>query len=238
MEQIRQILKSIVEDQGEKNLRREPCQAYHRLLDAGAEKPVARLILISWMADAAEKARELDAGALSAYLQQECFLRKRTADRLAAMYQELFPRPEPTDWEEYEKSLQDFCRRTWKFAWTGKGEWEEPDGICKVDCSLAADLTVEDTELVRKVLQSPWKKRSIASGRDCFLFLRRKLTARLEAALREFIQEQEEYPPYLEDYDEEFAEVILAFCAEHGLRSSGFEYEGHTGNIEWSPTWF
>ena len=100
METIAQPLVEIIEEQGIEYLQRKPYEVYCKMISAGADEAYARLVLITLLSGASIKAREMDVDDLSKDIQKECYLRKKMADEISAMYGTLFNAENISTWKK------------------------------------------------------------------------------------------------------------------------------------------
>ena len=115
---------NIIDEQGVEYLQRSPYAVYQKLISEKARSDYARLVLITLLCNASVKAGEMDEAELSKDLQNSCFLRKKAADEIAAMYKSLFSEENISSWKKKEYAgFKEFCECTWEFEWEGSGKW-------------------------------------------------------------------------------------------------------------------
>ena len=153
MDTIRTILANIIDEQGTEYLQKSPYAVYQKLISEKARPEYARLVLITLLCNVSVKAGEMDEAELSKDLQNGCFLRKKAADEIAAMYKSLFSEENVSRWKKKEYSgFKEFCDCTGEFEWEGSGKWSRGGGYYDCWCTVLADVKVADRALAEKVV--------------------------------------------------------------------------------------
>ena len=79
------------------------------------------------------------------------------------------------------------------------------------------------------------KKNPFITSEEILRSIERELIRVLEADLEEYVNADDYYEPWMEDYD--CRKVIEDFCAEKGLELIGYNCEGDTSDWESEGRW-
>lgn len=108
MEEIKQILKELIDQRGVRYLDKNAYEVYTELKSQKIDLSMARIVLIALLAGVSEKAEEMDESGLSKYIQKECCLKKSAADKLAVLFASLFEKKNMEEWAERDEDLEDY----------------------------------------------------------------------------------------------------------------------------------
>lgn len=104
--------------------RRTPYKVYQRLLAAEVNEMWSRLVLITLLAGAPQKAQDLDEECLAKTLANSCRLQKSAAESLAEMYKELYSIANVENWDERkDEGFRALRVHPWKMEWDGESSW-------------------------------------------------------------------------------------------------------------------
>lgn len=212
-------------------MERSPYAVYQKLISAKARPDYARLVLISLLCSASVKAREMDTAELSKDMQNGCFLRKKAADEIAAMYKSLFSEENVSSWKKKEYSgFKEFCDCTWEFEWEGSGKWSRGGGYYDCWCTVTADVQVADRSLAEKVVSKLLKKNPFTDEDTIFEQFQKKMEEALAVDFHDYVTCDDYYPPVMEDYDAEYA--LSECCKELGLKILHVSSSGDMSDFE------
>ena len=231
MDTVITILENIIDEHGTQYLQRNPYAVYQKLISEKARPDYARLVLITLLCNASVKAGEMDEAELSKDLQNGCFLRKKAADEIAAMYKKLFSEENVSSWKKKEYSgFKEFCECTWEFEWEGSGKWSRGGGYHDCWASVLADVKVEDKTLAEKVVSKLLKKNPFTDEDTIFQQFQNKMEEALEEDFHDYVTCDDYYPPVMEDYDAEYA--LSKCCKELGLKIVHVSSSGDMSDFE------
>ena len=231
MDTVITILANIIEEQGTQYLQRSPYAVYQKLISEKARPDYARLVLITLLCNASAKAGEMDAAELSKDLQNGCFLRKKAADEISAMYKHLFSEENVSSWKKKEYSgFKEFCECTWEFEWEGSGKWSRGGGYYDCWGSVTADVKVADRALAEKVVSKLLKKNPFTDEDTIFEQFKKKMEEALAKDFHNYVTCDDYYPPVMEDYDAEY--TLNECCKELGLKIIYVNSSGDMSDFE------
>jgi hypothetical protein len=236
MDTLKDFLKQIIDENGFKYLSSNAFKIYKKLIDSGTtDLRRARILLLTLLAGVYKLAKEknADKDKLSAYIQDELFLRKDIADDFASLYTELFSAENISEWDNKDSAgLKEFCGGEWEFLWEGFAVWYASH--VHVDCSANAKalLKVSDRKLVRERLKKLVKTNPFISAEKIFEEYNDELCELLDGDFKFYVEAEDYYPPVAEDYGENYEDVLEKFCKKHGFEIIDCEFEGDTSNFE------
>ncbi len=222
MEAVRNRLREIIEEEGIEYLENKPNKVYQDLMEKDLDPVCARLVLSALTAQGAKKALELNEESLSHYFGMECGLRKEEADRLAAMFKELFNQ---RGLKRREYGFREFCEASWEFHYSGERLWRRRRGNYECSYVIEAAIQVCDQALAHKAVAGFLKKNPFATSDEICNRFCKKLTAKLNGDLKLFISEESFGPPEMDNYDGEY--VLKVLCERFGLEVLSCDCEGY-----------
>ena len=229
MEDIIKILKEIIDQEGPRYISREPYRVYERLIAKKVEASLARMVLVTILSGAPAKAKKLDKELLSKEIQQDCYMKKNMADKLTEMYKALYDKKNQSAWNKKKLSgFNDFYDRTWQLEWSGRMEWHSGGGYVERTCKVYAEMCVSDSAKLKTFLGPVLKKNPFISSDRIYSEIKKILAGTLESSMAEFVNEDDYYEPYMEDYDCGYA--LEKLCAETGLEVNGYSCDGETSD--------
>ncbi|MBR2528256.1 MAG: hypothetical protein IKE58_07295 [Blautia sp.] len=233
LDKIQKLLKEIIDQNGIDYLQREPYRVYQHLAANGIPVDHARLVLVTLMAEASKNAREMETESLSKDLQKSCFLRKKPADEISAMYKSLFDDGNLSSWKEKENlGFEELCDGTWSFSWEGSGIWSRGGGHYDCDASVTADVKVVDRDLAFNNISSILQKNPFTDADTLFEYFQDQMEGALEADLEEYITCDDYYPPVMEDYHHNAKYALEEVCKELGFTIVHFSCSGDMSDFE------
>lgn len=236
MDRIREILTSTINEEGIDYLQWEPYKMYQRLVANGIDSSYAGLVLITLLAGAVESTQRLDEEELSKFFQKECFLRKKAADQMTAMYKHLFSPDNLISWKNRENTgFEELCESTWEFEWEGSGRWERNGGHYDCSATVTVDVKVKDKDLALKALEKILLKNPFTDSDTLFELLQKKMEAALQEDFEEYIESDDYYPPVMEDYDAEYG--LNKCCQKLGLKITYIGTKGSMSDYEYDDRW-
>lgn len=236
VEDVVEIIKGIIDTEGLKYIEREPYALYERLIAEKVEPSFARMILVTLLSGTSSKAKKLDKELLSKEIQKDCYLKKSMADLLADMYKTLFDKKNLSGWSKKRFSgLKEFCDNTWSFSWADSREWHRNGGYVTCSADVNADYNVVDSEKLKKALGDILKKNPFVTSEVVGKELEKELKKRLEGNLESYVDEDDYYEPWMEDYD--CADVLEKFADDYGLELEWYECSGDTSDWTLEGRW-
>ena len=236
MDEIVEIIKDIIDKEGLKYIGREPYVVYEQLIAEKVDPSLARMILVMLLSGTPTKAKKLDKELLSKEIQKDCYLKKSMADRLADMYKAIFDKKNLSGWSKKRLSgFKAFCDNTWSFSWDDSREWHRNGGYVTCSADVNADYNVGDSEKLKKALGDILKKNPFVTSEVVGKELEKELKKRLEVNLESYVDEDDYYEPWMEDYD--CADVLEKFADDYGLELEWYECSGDTSDWTLEGRW-
>ena len=232
---IAQRLKEMIEENGLDYLKENPFEIYSLLLDEKVASPLSiRMILLTLLAQVHLKAKELaDPKAIARYIQRSCCLNKEMADFLSSIFAEVFSAENQEEWEKKAgMGFDDFCSQEWKFSWNGDSVWRCRGGSMDCSCSATAAIKIVDTQQVGNELKKMLEKNPFTASDESFGYYQSMLCELLDSDFDEYCTAEDYYPPVVEDYAGNFADIVNKFCKEHGMELIASEYNGELSDLE------
>ena len=127
--------------------------------------------------------------------------------------------------------FNDFCDGTWQYEWSGRMEWHSGGGYVECTCKVYAEICVSDSAKLKTVLGPVLKKNPFISSDRIYSEIKKILAGTLESSMSEFVNADDYYEPYMEDYD--CGPALEKLYAETGLEVTGYSCNGETS--EWIP---
>lgn len=229
MDEILNILQRIINQEGPAYLSKNPYDVYDTLIKERTDPREARLILLTLLASISLKAPETDEKNLSAEIQNECFLQNEKADQLAHMYKELFSDQNQQRWKQKTNSgLRQFCSQKWSFEWADQQEWHYGSAYVECSSSVNADFSVKNQEIMKKSIESELKTNPFFAAEAICRLLKDELGDLLHDDMEEYVNSDDYYEPWMEDYDCE--DVLQEFAKKHGLELIDYSCDGDTSD--------
>lgn len=232
---IAKRLKELIEENGLDYLRENPFKIYSLLLTEKVASPLfARMILLTLLTQVHLKAKDFtDPKVLGKYIQKSCCLNKGMADFLASIYAEVFSTENQEEWgKKAGMGFDDFCRQEWTLSWNGDCEWRCRGGSMDCICSATATIKIVDTQQIGNELQKMLEKNPFMASGDIFGYYQSMLCDILDSDFEEYCSSDNYYPPVVEDYGGNFADIVNKFCKKHGMDLIASDYSGNSSDFE------
>lgn len=230
MESAQKVLTGIIDELGPEYLTREPYKVYRKLTAARVPALTARLVLITLAAGAPRKAETMSEVALAASFRKTCALQEGAAAQMAALYKAVFSPDSLARWtEKKDAGFREFCGRSWDFKWAGSSVWRGSrrsgaDDVC--DAEVRATLRVADPDKAYETAAPVLSENPHAAAEAVFAVFREELAETLDVALGDYVDAEEYYEPYMEEFVSQFA----ADEFEESCHTLGLAIESLTGS--------
>ena len=223
------VLKELIEMNGPDYLSEEPYEVYQNLLEEKADPVLSGMILYTLVSGIAEKAESVNRDELSSLIQKKCFLKKKQTDQMADLYSSLFSEENLRQWKAKEGyGLKEFREQPWNFQWDCEKEWHQGDGYVECTCAVTAEFQVEDASVLKERFHKDLQENSFLTAEEIGDHLKTDLSEMLDDDVDEFVNADDYYEPWMEDYD---CEVILSVFAEkYGLKLIDYSCDGDTSD--------
>lgn len=219
MADAEKILSELITTKGPNHLQKAPMSVYKALLEDDVAPKLARILLSALLADAAAKAQALSAQELSTDLQNSCGLQEDAAEEAAQIFSNLFSPASIESRKALEGTgFREFCKTVWKYWWAGDATWRS--GVAHIDCIAEAEasITVEDVKLAQKAAAKLLEMNPFVSADAIRTELGRRLSAKLDSSLEDYVTAEKYYAPYMEDYAGLCESDLRDCCKKFGLR--------------------
>lgn len=236
VEDVVEIIKGIIDKEGLKYIERDPYAVYEKLIAEKVDPSYARIVLVTLLSGTPTKAKKLDKEFLSKEIQKDCYLKKSMADRLAAMYKTIFDRKNLSVWSKKRLSgFKEFCENAWSFNWNGSREWHRNGEYVTCSADVDADYNVINREKMKKALGDVLKKNPFVTSEAIGKELAKELEKRLEGDLESYVDEDDYYEPWMEDYD--CTNILEQFADDYGLELEWYDCSGDTSDWTLEGRW-
>lgn len=231
MEKEIAALKKLIETNGPDYLTREPYEVYQCLLDEKVSRTNAALILFTLVSETAEKAKESEQKELSDYIRKNCCLQKKKADQLAEMYCQLFSRDHLEQWKDKaESGLKEFCEKNWNFQWDCSKEWHQGSGFVECTCEITAEFQTDNPDIMKERFAAKLQENPFLTASEISDDLKSVLSEMLDDDVDEFVNADDYYEPWMEDYD--CQDVLEKFARQYGMKLLDHSCDGDTSDWE------
>lgn len=218
MKEILNMLQAIIAENGLEYPAKEPYLTYQTLLEKGVDAQKARLILLTLAANIPEKAKGMSQEELSKAIQQECYLKRKPSEALAALYLKLYsPAPQPEPDLPCEDHFPAFCEGTWKLDWKGEAIWPGDCYSMKCIAAFTADVIVEDRDLAHKAVAAFLKDNPGATAEAIWGHMHSVIAAKQDEYLHWFATVDTYYKPSMDIYGSNAVMDLWKDLSEMGL---------------------
>lgn len=132
--------------------------------------------------------------------------------------------------EEREAGFREFCAEKRAYSWRGEGIWYSGSVHVEIEGQGSIEWKVSDTELLRAHLAKSLSQNPYISADDIFEIISNELDDVLNTEYKEYIEEDDYYPPVGEDF--EFDYIVNGFCRKCGLEVTSCDFDGSTSGYE------
>lgn len=231
------FLKDYIWKNGFEKLSSNPFSVYEDMVYEGKiSTRTARLILVSLMCGAHEKAREgKSVDVIVEYLQKECSLTRKMARNLAVMLGALFDEANTNEWSDAERrGFGAFCESIWTIEWSGRCDWHAKHNV-SYPCYAKAVLEFEvaDAGLLEKHLEKELKNNPFLTEDDVYMILMQQIKDGLDGDMQDFCDADDYYEPYFEEFVGEGTYESEKKWKSWGLDIVSFEGNGEVDFEPW-----
>ncbi len=228
-------LKKTFEQKGNDYLGDNAYDIYKYFLKEKSVSPLsARMVLLALLSDVHQKSIELVAeDAISQHIEECCCLNKNMADYLASIFADVYSEKNQEKWNKKAGvGLKKFCGKEWEFAWEGESQWIAGSGSVDCFCSAKATIKVVNPQQVAEDLKAMLAKNPLLSENDIFNHYQDELWKLLDSDFDDYCTDDDYYQPVVEDYSENFEDIVKKFCQKHGMELVDFECNGESTDFE------
>ena len=221
-------LKYLIDVNGPNFLRDHPYEVYQKLLGTPTtDDKTSRAILFALVSNIDKIAlQERDYLTLSSIIQNDCDLKKKTSDKLAQIFLELYSDENIKEWKDNNLSgWKDFVVQNLKVDWEGCSVWSYRGG--SVTCHYNAKIALKPLENIQpsEELLEELKKNPFMDSYDIGRFYQDSLTKYLDDDFDEYVSADDYYEPVVEDFGVDYA--VKDWCKKNGFEMISSEGSGH-----------
>ncbi len=225
-------LKEIIDRNGPDYLTDKPYEIYLELKRNGIDSKNAGAVLYALVSGVqGEIHTDSDLASLSGAIQKKCCFNKKMAESLATVFLSLYSQEHKEEWKEKElEGLSQFLEEKFEYTWKGFAVWDEGNGT--VDCYYEAEIVLApgDPSAKDRKLAQMLRKNPFLTKESIHEYYEKKLREHLDYEFKEYCNEDDYYPPVVEDFGISYC--IKEWCSENGFELVSCEGSGDDSGYE------
>ena len=242
IEKIVDKLKEMIDENGPKYLTDNPYDAFAELMESGASDRRTASAVLCFLVNGLlnDVSSDSDFTELSKQIQKECSLNKRMADRITAIFIQLYSQDNEEKWKKQNLGgLKGFREEEFICSWEGSTYWDAGEG--GVYCHYEAEIVLMPTEhtVIDRTLAQALTKNPFMTKEAVGDHYRKQLKKYLDYEFENYCTCDDYYQPCVEDFMVD-RDPVRTWCEENGFELVACEGEGYDDGYEpklWNGGW-